>query len=294
LPAPSTSKVTPIMKLWTVPWTVFYVSSVLSAPNIDSLGHTAAQAFPSRHGSLAKRLDTSLVSNTGSSRVTEVSRNWAGVVLHPPENEAFDAMTGQFTLPLVSTLDTPGRVNGSYVVSLWIGIGGSPKGVIFQSGIDARITRLGDQVSVEYVPWLEWFPLETGYISDELFSASAGDVIEVVITTSGTSQGFLTLLNLSTRKTYYVDLNEPVTSPNGPLLITGNSVEWIVENLESRLAVFETLTFTKCVASTAQDTLTLDSAHNMAMVPHRDGRVVAQANFVNQTSFQVTYDGSRA
>jgi hypothetical protein len=206
------------------------------------------QSHPARiiDNSTAGPINPKIVTNT----VYEDSTNWAGAVLYPPPTgQTFTSVQGEFTVP--SPTVPSSSAPGWYYASIFVGIDGWNDDVVVQAGvfIETEYTSSGETASYYYA-WYEWYPESQIEISN--LPVSAGNVIYISLTASGTSEATLLLENLSEG----VGVEGTISAPDSAADLLGQSVEWIVEDPSDGSSLFPffdfgTVTFLNIAAGTS-------------------------------------------
>jgi hypothetical protein len=253
----------------------------------------------------AKEASTETKSNaaTTSDSAIQYSENWSGAAItSPPSGQTFNAVSGKFTVPTPSAPSGVDATDGEYSASAWVGIDGNTyTNAILQTGVDFTVSSSGE---VSYDAWYEWYP---DYAYDFDLTISAGDVcpssfcpkplqtlltsqvIAMYVNATTTTSGSATIENLTTGKTVTKDLTS--TSALG-----GVNAEWIVEDFEENGALiafadFGNITFTDCVASTAESSEGVTSATIMD-IENTSDEVLTNVTTISNSSFEVAYTGT--
>ncbi|KAI0716194.1 peptidase G1, partial [Cerioporus squamosus] len=165
---------------------------------------------------------------------SEVSTNWAGVVLvTPPPGENLTEVIGTFTVPTLAP--------SSYMAAcMWVGIdrwSWQETGTqgLFQAGVDFWM----EDNKLTYDAWYEWAP-DTSY-NFTGFDISAGDVLTFRLVANSDREG-----------TIYLE-NETTGQAESKQLVFRNA-EWIMEDFywygQVPLADFGSIVFTNASAKT--------------------------------------------
>ena len=255
---------------------VLFATTILAAPR----GSTLAERQARRLSRTSKPLNVfetgTKTDDTGVSQV-QYSSNWAGALYAAPPQGTFTAVSAQVTVP--STTGASGRS-----ASAWVGIDGDTYGnAILQTGIDFTRTSSG----TTYDAWYEWYP---DYAYDFSMSMSAGDVIQMSVTSTSASAGTAVLQNLSTGQKVTKALNAPSSSSH----LGGQNAEWIVEAYESggqqvTLANFGTVHFTSTSAKTSSGSSV--SASGAQVIEIKNGNTVETGVSISGSTVAVTYQG---
>ena len=109
-------------------------------------------------------------------------------------------------------------------------------------------TSSGETASYYYA-WYEWYPESQIEISN--LPVSAGNVIYISLTTSGSGEATLLLENLSEG----VGVEGTISAPDSAADLLGQSLEWIVEDPSNGSSLFSfsdfgTVTFSNIAAGT--------------------------------------------
>ncbi|KAJ3735994.1 putative aspergillopepsin-2 precursor [Lentinula guzmanii] len=211
------------MKLLTTTSTIILlVSAALARPGSSINERVAGR----RRKSQPKITSQSPAIETNSTFHEEYSENWAGVFFEsPPSGETYSAVSGTFTVPSIS---------GNGGASAWVGIDGvTYTDAILQAGVDFTIS----DGSISYDAWYEWYP-DAAYDFTS-FDISEGDSITVSVEATSDSEGTITLENITTGQS----VTQAVSAPDSSTVISGQNVEWIVEDLR-RMARSSTVDLT--------------------------------------------------
>jgi hypothetical protein len=150
------------------------------------------------------------------------SSNWSGVVLTDPSPAKYSAIEGEWIIPNVYPNYT--NTNGTYNVSVWVGIDGWGSPDVLQTGTDSYVTDSGGKITSQGAyPWYEWYPAYAfEYIN---FPVHPGDTIWGYVDAETTTEATTFLLNEGTGA--YTSATFPAP---GTTTLQGNSAEWIVED----------------------------------------------------------------
>jgi hypothetical protein len=232
--------------------------NLTSIANLTSIGNTTATAgarSSRRLQSLPKKISTKQSKAKGNTFHTDYSSNWAGAVIEsPPAGQAFNAVTGSFIVPTPSIPSNGMGTGESFAAAVWVGIDGDTyTNAILQTGIDLNVAADG---SVSFDAWYEWYP-DYAYNFDDL-AVNAGDEISMTVIASSSTEGTALIENVTTGQQAYIDLSSTYA-------LGGQNAEWIVEDFEENnelvaFADFGTVTFTNCVATTAELRVGVDRA----------------------------------
>ncbi|UKZ75813.1 hypothetical protein TrVFT333_003507 [Trichoderma virens FT-333] len=157
-------------------------------------------------------------SNNTAGTADATSPNWAGVAI---SQTGVTEVSGTFTVPQPK-LPAGGDPSVSYCGVAWVGIDGWTNGDLIQTGVLWCITE-GETF---WDPWYEYLP---GAITIyEGVTVSAGSVVTVTATKTGTNSGVTTLTVDG------ITVSHTFTGENFSL--PGTSAEWIVEDYEYSVA----------------------------------------------------------
>ncbi|TFA98880.1 hypothetical protein CCMA1212_009318 [Trichoderma ghanense] len=159
------------------------------------------------------------------------STNWAGAAI---TTSGITEVTGTFTVPKPS-VPSGGSSSEEYCGAAWVGIDGYSDADLIQTGVLWCV----EGGEYEYEAWYEYLP--AALVAYSGISVSAGSVVTVTATKTGTNSGVTTLT--SGGKT----VSHTFSRENSPL--PGTSAEWIVEDFTSGsslvpFADFGSVTFT--------------------------------------------------
>ncbi|KAM0264332.1 hypothetical protein ACHAQJ_000822 [Trichoderma viride] len=159
------------------------------------------------------------------------STNWAGAAI---TTSGITEVTGTFTVPK-PTVPSGGSSRDEYCGAAWVGIDGYSDADLIQTGVLWCV----EDGEFEYEAWYEYLP--ASLVAYSGISVSAGSVVTVTATKTGTNSGVTTLT--SGGKT----VSHTFSRENSPL--PGTSAEWIVEDFTSGsslvpFADFGSVTFT--------------------------------------------------
>ncbi|KAL1872261.1 hypothetical protein Plec18167_006864 [Paecilomyces lecythidis] len=189
-----------------------------SGSDNPSLLHRSSPIMPAFAGPRTKYLSTT----SAEKNRTYYSHNWAGAVL-PKSALSFAptlaSVAATITVPIPTSSAT--NVQGA---SAWVGIDGFVNtAAILQTGIDI-VAFEGEDGS--YKPWYQWYPDTAIYFDLEI---EAGDVLVMTVYSTTKSTGVAIIQNNSTGES----ATATVSAPHPGATLTGQSVEWIVEDYES-------------------------------------------------------------
>ncbi|KUI63180.1 Aspergillopepsin-2 [Cytospora mali] len=210
------------MKSFVVLSTLLAVALAAPSPN------AVARSIARRRGMNAHRKTTSHSAND------EYDTNWAGAVV---TGENITEAYGSFKV-LTANIPTKQEAGeNSYTASAWVGMSGySDCSGLWQAGVDSIIEASGD---TSFYAWYEWYPADTQVI--DIGTISAGDVINVKVSSSSSTEGSVVLENQTTGKSF----SKTVTSSDE---LCGTDAEWILEDVtfeddSDGLANFTSVTF---------------------------------------------------
>lgn len=188
---------------------------------------------------------------------------WAGCVLEAPTPQvSYSWIAAEFTVPNVASV----QEGGSGMCSHWIGIDGYTEDAagqqLCQCGVECDTAAKG--VSNPYL-WVEWFPGELIRITGKKVIVSPGDLLSVVLCTSGrgATSATATFANLTTGA---VILPINFSAPQG-VALSGESAEWITERplagVIPPLAHFGSVVFYGAKAGTTQPAVNEAATHGL-------------------------------
>ena len=146
--------------------------------------------------------------------------------------------------------------------------------------------------STSYDSWYEWYPQYSITFDPSQFSFGAGDTIFVSVQSITSTDGTVTLQNLSTGQS----VTQDVSAPDSSSALGGQNAEWIVEDFDengSQVAFtdFGSVSFTNALAQTAQgSTLGTDGADIIEIVDDNNN-VITQVSIPNSAEVDVVYSG---
>ncbi|KAK6196740.1 hypothetical protein LQW54_011249 [Pestalotiopsis sp. IQ-011] len=143
----------------------------------------------------------------------------------------FDRVEATLVMPELSIPANPHQEVDEYTASFWIGLGGfvstNPVAGLWQAGAVMSIWQNG---STDFTGFYEWVPNDPIQLNSTELSISAGDHLEVVLTTTNNGMvGSLSMTNLNTSQQFSYSQDAPVTWRGPAWPATGASAEWIVE-----------------------------------------------------------------
>jgi Peptidase A4 family len=159
------------------------------------------------------------------------SGNWSGIVAFADVGDAFESVTGTWTIPNVTrSLAGGGSHVAGFICETWIGFDGAQLDGESQTITDivragtTRIVRTHDphdRLPSAYA-WWEWVPNDPVMISN--LPVRAGDVMHCEITGQSPSVAKFSMANLTTGLSQaFLD------SPRNSSRLVGGSAEWILE-----------------------------------------------------------------
>jgi hypothetical protein len=199
----------------------------------------------------------------------QVSHNWAGAAI---STAGVTEISGTFTVPKPS-VPAGGNSQTEYCGAAWVGIDGFTNADLIQTGVLWCI----EDGEFLYEAWYEYLP--ASLVAYSGISVSAGSVITVTATKTGTNSGVTTLS--SGGKT----VSHTFSRQNSPL--PGASAEWIVEDFSSDdslvpFANFGSVTFTGASAV----------INGVTVTPGGDGAIIVDLeNASNQVITSSTLSG---
>ena len=176
------------------------------------------------------------------------SNIWSGYAISSPVT--YEEVWGDWKLPNVSSSVPNGWA------SPWIGLDGFGTGGLIQDGVDLIVYQT---IVLSPMPWIEYFPANSIYISnfpvspgDELFSIVASTDANGNLSASG-SDGWFYLYDVTNN--YYLAPTLVKRPPN--VTYRGATAEWIIEGLGSG-----TFDLTNYGTATVSDLIAIDSGNN--------------------------------
>jgi len=233
----------------------FLLTSTLAAPGSRHLSPRNSNSTNTRaHQSIPKKISSKQSHKVSSTSHTDYSSNWGGAVIKtPPSGQTFNAVTGVFTVPTPSIPENGIYTGQSFAAAVWVGIDGDTyTNAILQTGIDLSVAADG---SISFDAWYEWYP---DYAYNFNLDINAGDEVSLTVIASSSTEGTALVENISTGKQASIDLTSTYA-------LGGQNAEWIVEDFEQNnqlvsFADFGTVTFTNCVATTAEERVGTEGA----------------------------------
>ena len=155
-----------------------------------------------------------------SSTATEMSYNWSGYAIQPPSATSFNAASGRFVVP---TITSPANCND--MVSTWVGVDGFNDSYLLQAGVSEANCNNSQQ---DY-PWVEVItPTDVqpasfiwAWDTGQPASVSPGDQVSVSIAEVASGTWDVALTDLATGGAWTGSFQWA-----GP----GQSAEWVVED----------------------------------------------------------------
>ncbi|EHK19259.1 uncharacterized protein TRIVIDRAFT_58943 [Trichoderma virens Gv29-8] len=212
-------------------------------------------------------------SNNTAGTADATSPNWAGVAI---SQTGVTEVSGTFTVPQPK-LPAGGDPSVSYCGVAWVGIDGWTNGDLIQTGVLWCITE-GETF---WDPWYEYLP---GAITIyEGVTVSAGSVVTVTATKTGTNSGVTTLTVDG------ITVSHTFTGENFSL--PGTSAEWIVEDYEYSVAGppfvpfadFGSVTFTGATAVVNGATITPGEGNWVIIDLERSNSSITSSSFSGST-----------
>lgn len=217
--------------------------------------------------------------STGEKNIA-YSSNWAGTYLQNTDISAsptFTSVAATMTVPIPTSSGTSAQA-----ASAWVGIDGfTNTGAILQAGIDI----VGYEGQSYYDAWYEWYPDNT--IEFDL-DINAGDVVVVKVYSTSESTGVAIIENETTGESETSTVEAPQTTST----LSGQTVEWIVEDFQESGSLvtflnFGTLEFTGMTAGALNQTYDLSKALLIDIL--HDNSIVAEASFTGSDAVTVKY-----
>jgi hypothetical protein len=220
---------------------------------------------------------------------------WAGaVIVNGPltGDEPLTLVTGIWNVP---TFNIPNGVSGFYTFSMssWVGIDGVGTPGLAQAGITQMITPstfagllLGDNSST--FAWVEWWPGDAVPIN---LPVNVGDTVWCTLLMTSSTTVSVWFGNV----TQNVSIALEISAPNQDAAISGQTIEWIVENNvipganPDYLPQFGDVTFFDCSGWTSgawSKTVDIDNAQEITMLDP-NGNVMAEAAALSDDSLDV-------
>ncbi|TVY44283.1 Aspergillopepsin [Lachnellula subtilissima] len=258
-------------------------ASVLLMVNVTFAANLAARKQAARAAISARNALRRSSVFKGSSDVTIIngtaakeSSNWAGAAI---TGSGITEVSGTFTVPK-PTVPSGGSSSTEYCGAAWVGIDGYSNSDLIQTGVLWCI----EDGSYEYEAWYEYLP--ASLVAYSGISVTAGSVVTVTATKTGTNSGVTTL------KSGGSTVSHTFTGESSP--IPGASAEWIVEDFlsggsEVPFADFGTVTFTGATAVVNGATVTAggDSAVNIYL---EESGTVLTSTTISGSTVTVTYE----
>jgi hypothetical protein len=211
---------------------------------------------------------------------------WSGVITTPPVGDTMQWVKGTWSMPTIQ-LPPDAKDGGRYCASTWVGIDGDDGSQdVLQAGCDADVSLSGGVTQYQYLPWWQWYPGGTFWITN--MPVSPGDLLDCLISlqAGSTTTASIFLGN----KTTNVGLTFSAEAPEGASL-AGNCAEWIIEafGLLGPLARYSPVDFTNCNAGTVKgQTVSAGTGTTINMVD-TNGNVVSSGQIINPTDVRVVY-----
>jgi len=266
-----------------------FTATVLAAPRGRGLAKRVATR--TRNSGFASIIHSEDIVEGSNVTHIDYSSNWSGAVLTaPPAGSTFNAVSGQFTVPVPSV--PSGQGDGTYSASVWAGIDGDTyQNAILQAGIDITVTSSGGKLSYSYDSWYEWLPNYATDFSTSQFSFKAGDVVSVSITSSSSTTGTVVLDNLTTGK----KVTQALSAPDSSSALGGQNAEWIVEDYEEGgglvpFADFGTVLFTNAVAKTSKGVSLGTTGADIIDLEDYNGNVLTTVTLPSSSEVNLAYN----
>jgi len=223
-----------------------FATAVLASPLMDSAKETLRARNALRRSN--KFQGNAIINATAAVE----SSNWGGAAI---TTSGVTKVSGTFTVPKPS-VPSGGNTRTQYCGAAWVGIDGYSDADLIQTGVLWCVQN----GAYEYEAWYEYLPASLiGYSG---ISVTAGSVVTVTATKTGTNSGTTTLSSGGQ------SVSHTFSGQSSPL--PGTSAEWIVEDFSSGgslvpFANFGTVTFTgsSAVINGATQTPGGDSAVNI-------------------------------
>jgi hypothetical protein len=214
-------------------------------------------------------------------------------------NDRFASASGQFIVPEPHLPKAADNVkNGDFTAWIWVGLCDGPH--ILQAGITVNAHKSPDgSESNSYGTWYEWYPANgASSTTSSQFPVVAGDSVEVLITLSSPTSGYVVWTNLRTHHVYRKDMSIPNNSPDA---IVATEADWIVKDPTNSVLGgpvpfpnFGAVTFTNLVTVIRGQALGNPTSRTIEIV-QTDKSTGKLQNLANATfdgsSVQVTYTG---
>jgi peptidase A4-like protein len=183
------------------------------------------------------------------------SGDWAGAmrvqVAGSPYAQPATFVAGEWTVPTVYGADPDGPLS-QLSVGFWVGIDGQSQHQVLQGGVAGVLNGGFFGNEVEYYAWGEWYTDEVTVGVDPVrfngFPVAPGDVISCVVMAAEPTAGFVSIANL----THGYGSSMWIPAP-GNIRSAGQSVEWVVEQVNDALPAFTPIVFAGCVAGSATE-----------------------------------------
>jgi len=208
--------------------------------------------------------------STEWSATTTSSGNWAGAAI---STSGVTEVTGTFTVPKPS-VPSGGSTRDEYCGAAWVGIDGFSNEDLIQTGVLWCIED-GEYL---YEAWYEYLP--ASLIEYSGITVTAGSVVTVTATKTGTNSGVTTLKSGSTT------VSHTFTGQSSSL--PGTSAEWIVEDFlsgssEVPFANFGSVTFTGASAVINGATVTPGSDSAVYNIYLEEGKTLTSTTISGST-----------
>ncbi|TVY47043.1 Aspergillopepsin [Lachnellula occidentalis] len=259
------------MRFLTSAASVLLIANVTFASNLAARKQEARDTIRARTALRRSNVfkgapDVTVVNGTAAKE----SSNWAGAAI---TGSGITEVSGTFTVPK-PTVPSGGSSSSEYCGAAWVGIDGYSNSDLIQTGVLWCI----EDGEYEYEAWYEYLPASLVEYSG--ISVSAGSVVTVTATKTGTNSGVTTL------KSGGSTVSHTFTGESSP--IPGESAEWIVEDFlsggsEVPFADFGTVTFTGASAIVNGDTVTPGSDSAVNIYLEEDGSVLTSTTISGGT-----------
>lgn len=214
------------------------------------------------------------------SKNTEYSSNWAGAVLQNTDispTVTFTSVVATMTVPVPTSSGTAIQAS-----SAWVGIDGFINtGAILQAGIDI----IGYEGNGYYDAWYEWYPDNAIEFDIEI---NAGDIVIARVYSTSDLTGVAIIENETTGQA----VTTTVDAPKSTATLTGQTVEWIVEDFQEDGSLvdflnFGTVEFTGAIAGATNTSFDLSKASVIDII--NGSSLVAEATIVSNSELTVRY-----
>jgi len=181
------------------------------------------------------------------------STAWSGWAITASQpQESFQSVQAMWNIPLVRVPAPPfansDPVDGVWSSAIWVGMDGYRGNEVLQAGTVQEIIVANGVSTLRYYAWYEWFPNALYEFSN--FPVSPGQSVYAFVSYGGSSQGSISMVNLSTGTMTGVLVDPPASAGKQ----RGTDVEWVLEaptfgDAIGSLADYGTVIMTDLVAS---------------------------------------------